>query len=121
MVGDSFLEDLYYKFYADEPDTEAVKFYYHRVVEEITLLVPSEEEGDISDHFYGLLGGLCHVQHMQGFTQGFQCATELLMESFQNREKSQRETWNEYEKTYPKETEVFKDRRAARGKNREGI
>jgi len=80
MVGDSYLEDLYYKYCEDEPDSEAAKFYYERLYEDIKLFARPELIDDVEDHFYDLILGHSGADSIQAFKRGFRLAVHFMSE-----------------------------------------
>ena len=103
MVGDSYLEDLYYKYCEDEPDSQAAMFYYERLYEDIKLFARPELVDDVGSHFHDLILGHSGADSIQAFKRGFRLAVHFMSECIDTYTESVSEEESRYKSCCPKE------------------
>ena len=100
MVGDSYLEDLYYKYCEDEPNNEEGIFYYERIYEDIKLFARPELVDDVEDHFIDLLLGHSIADSKQAFKRGFRLAAHFMSECMDAYTENKKTAESRYNSSY---------------------
>ena len=98
-MGDSYLEDLYYKYTDDALMSETSRFYYNRLYEDIKLFAKPELVDDVEDHFYDLILGHSGAEAIGGFKQGFRLAMQFMSECMDTYIDTEREAATRYNYT----------------------
>ena len=111
-MSKSSLENIYYKLFADERDSEEVMFYYDALYENIMLFADPKHKDDVENHFYGIVCGLCRAEAVQGFKLGFAHAIQLAVECTAPSALSRDQAKSEYEEMYKEQARRWERLRA---------